>query len=165
MKSVLNILKQSRFQSFSCQITRASSQFTRLTQSSSFPNRQNLCPRRADIGLRWCSSDRPPVEPAQATSTVSVPLGQLEQKLQLFFTCKKCQTRNAKTISKVAYTKGVVIVRCDGCSNNHLIADNLNWFTDLDGKRNIEEILAEKGETVTKVGVDLGSAEFVSKSS
>ncbi|BES99254.1 DNL zinc finger [Nesidiocoris tenuis] len=78
-------------------------------------------------------------------------LGKLEGKLQLSFTCKVCHTRNNKNISKIAYTKGVVIVRCDGCSNNHLIADNLNWFTDMDGKRNIEDILAEKGESVQKV--------------
>lgn len=85
-------------------------------------------------------------------STNRVQLGQIDKKLQLIFTCKVCNHRNSKTISKLSYTKGVVIVRCDGCENNHLIADNLDWFSDMNGKKNIEDILAEKGETVTKIG-------------
>ncbi|XP_075975171.1 DNL-type zinc finger protein-like [Anticarsia gemmatalis] len=72
-------------------------------------------------------------------------------KFQLMFTCKKCSTRNSKIISKQAYYKGVVIVICDGCDNKHLIADNLNWFTDMNGKKNIEDIMAEKGESVQKI--------------
>lgn len=84
-------------------------------------------------------------------------LGKIEGKFQLSFTCKKCNTRNNKTISKIAYYRGVVIIKCPGCENNHLIADNLNWFTDLNGKRNIEDILREKGETVKKVN----SGEFL----
>ena len=57
-------------------------------------------------------------------------LGKIEGKATLFlgYTCKVCNTKNQKFISKQAYTKGVVIVKCEGCENLHLIADNLGWW-------------------------------------
>ncbi|CAL8076614.1 unnamed protein product [Calicophoron daubneyi] len=56
--------------------------------------------------------------------------GVVKQKMYIEFTCKKCNHRSKKHFSKLAYEKGIVIIRCDGCQNLHLIADNLGWIKD-----------------------------------
>ncbi|XP_051164695.1 DNL-type zinc finger protein-like [Leptopilina boulardi] len=111
---------------------------------------------------RYCSS-----EVKQSTEDKECkkhPLAVTITKLKLSFTCKKCSTRNDKLISKLGYEKGVVIVRCDGCKNNHLIADNLGWFFGKNEKTNIEYILKQKGEIVRRIPHDSqGYMEFVTK--
>lgn len=73
------------------------------------------------------------------------------------FTCNKCETKQARTFSKDSYTKGVVLLRCGGCDNLHLIADNLGWFRDQ--KTNIEDLMKEKGDKVI-TNADDNSIEF-----
>ncbi|XP_078604643.1 uncharacterized protein LOC144878186 isoform X2 [Branchiostoma floridae x Branchiostoma japonicum] len=92
----------------------------------------------------------------------SETLGKVEpEKMQLIYTCKVCQTRSVKIISKVAYTKGVVIVKCSGCNNNHLIADNLGWFSKEQGRRNVAAVLAGREDQVLEYSLDEGTLEIL----
>lgn len=66
-------------------------------------------------------------------------------------------------MSKKSYQEGVVLIRCDGCDNLHLIADNLGWFEDK--KINIVEILKRKEEEVRVMAevdlLDISDLELV----
>lgn len=46
----------------------------------------------------------------------------------LGYTCRICTHRSYKSISKLAYEKGLVMVLCKKCSNKHLIVDHIGWF-------------------------------------
>lgn len=71
--------------------------------------------------------------------------------LAMIFTCKVCETRSVKTVCRESYEKGVVVARCGGCSNLHLIADHLGWFGE---PGSVEDFLAARGEEVRKGSLD-----------
>eukprot|EP00873_Tetraselmis_striata_P000931 jgi/Tetstr1/421195/TSEL_001101.t1 len=73
--------------------------------------------------------------------------------MMMVFTCTVCETRAAKTMSRKSYEEGVVLVRCPGCQNLHLIADRFGWFGE---PGSIEQYLAERGEEVFR-GSDDGT--------
>lgn len=58
-------------------------------------------------------------------------LGEIAPRIGIRYKCKICSSQNSHTFSRKAYTEGVVIVQCDSCKSNHLIADNLGWFKDI----------------------------------
>ncbi|KAI8909187.1 DNL zinc finger-domain-containing protein, partial [Gorgonomyces haynaldii] len=70
--------------------------------------------------------------------------------LTIGFTCKVCDHRQYKSMSKQAYYKGVVIIKCDGCKSMHLIADHLGWYEHGKPSGTIEDILKQKNEQVKK---------------
>ncbi len=70
------------------------------------------------------------------------------------FECKICNVRNTKMCTKNAYHKGLVLIKCDGCKSNHLIADNLGWVKDKDQRKTLEEILKDKGEEVKRININ-----------
>jgi protein import protein ZIM17 len=80
--------------------------------------------------------------------------------MMIVFTCSICEHKSARTFSKDAYNKGVVMIRCQSCENFHLIADNLKWFKDE--KTNIEDIMRDKGSEVHKF-FNQQAVEFIKK--
>ena len=76
------------------------------------------------------------------------------RKLAIVYTCNVCQTRSAKQFSEQAYQHGVVIVRCPGCQNQHLIADRLGYFRDDDnraGEFDLQSIAQRTGQPLRTI--------------
>jgi protein import protein ZIM17 len=63
-----------------------------------------------------------------------IKMNQEQGNYLMMYTCNVCQTRQNRSFTKQAYNHGVVLVRCEGCKNLHLIADNLGFFEDNPGK-------------------------------
>lgn len=85
-------------------------------------------------------------------------------KYIIAFTCKVCDKRSAKKISKRGYHHGVVLVRCGGCQNLHLIADRMGVFEDeswdvmkyLSKQKNAEKVDVDSEDGVlTMIGKDI----------
>ncbi|KAJ1835847.1 hypothetical protein LPJ63_000769 [Coemansia sp. RSA 2711] len=108
--------------------------------------RPHLQPCRAAGHLRLKTTSAPGIQPAALPTAASNPK---EARLLIGFTCKVCNHRQHKTMSKNAYQNGVVLIQCDGCKSRHLIADNLGWFRDK--SVNIADLMQEKGEQVREL--------------
>ena len=129
--------------------------------SVQFMMTQAMRSRLSELGYSQEDIDR--MEPQRAamiiqqgTPSSKVPQRKAKTKRERFeiqFTCNVCDGLNSHSISYHAYTKGTVIVQCPGCNSTHLIADNLDYFNDLNFT-NIEQVMAGRGRPVTRVVTD-----------
>ena len=99
------------------------------------------------------SSSDPPTTSGSSVPYPDVPgASKGGKKLAIVYTCTVCDTRAAKRFTENAYLNGVVMVRCPGCQNLHLIADRLGFFEDKEGGGwDVEKFMKEKGEDVMAV--------------
>ncbi len=78
------------------------------------------------------------------------------KQLAIVYTCGVCETRSIKQFTERAYLQGVVIVRCPGCSRQHLIADRLGYFDDnWDIQKVVQEQSGGDAEFESVLEVDL----------
>ena len=80
---------------------------------------------------------------ATSDTEIQIPGVKTEgDKYVIVYTCKVCETRSAKKISKQAYHHGCVIIKCPKCENMHLIADHLGVIEEKGW--NIKEHLSDE---------------------
>mmetsp|Transcript_7986 Transcript_7986/g.17792 ORF Transcript_7986/g.17792 Transcript_7986/m.17792 type:complete len:369 (+) Transcript_7986:117-1223(+) len=92
------------------------------------------------------------VEGSAASSSASLQL-EVEDRFGLVYTCGRCDTRNAVSVSRVAWNEGVVVATCRGCGARHLLADKggLLDLTNETAFRNVVEFVEAQGNTVKKL--------------
>jgi protein import protein ZIM17 len=93
----------------------------------------------------------PSIGAAPAAAAPSLPGVRAEEDAYaLLFTCRVCETRTARRVSKAAYHTGTVLIRCPGCRNMHLIADHKGFFHD--DAFDVASVLAARGEAGARGG-------------
>ena len=110
---------------------------TRLVATSRIAvNPSKLLTNRTRVFLRNLSSESNDTIKQSRIPLANINDGVESPRMGIQFRCKVCEHTLQKTFTRQSYEQGVVIIRCDSCSNLHLIADNLGWFKDLtqDGK-------------------------------
>ena len=115
-----------------------------LQRFSSVKNPESLSPAPSQSGTAV-------VDPKDQEAIKQLLRTAKKDAMIIGFTCNCCSHRQFKQMSKVAYSKGVVIIICDGCNVKHLISDNLGWFDTLKVEGTIEQIMERKGLKVDKL--------------
>ena len=101
------------------------------------------------------NTDNPLVRKTPKPNIISPSRGTKEniEKFMMMYTCKLCTGRNAQMVSKVAYSRGMVVSTCKHCKKLHLIADNEGKLDMAEYGKKIEQYLEKNGEKVQRLSL------------
>jgi len=122
-----------------------------------YRRRSGLQTRLSPLLARNYSTTGVVSHPPSSSSSTTEAVDPQEPRLSLTFTCtapitphdastsspepsevtEPCSHRSTHTFTKRAYQNGIVIISCPSCKNRHLIADNLGWFKNSMGPREV----------------------------
>jgi len=90
-------------------------------------------------------------------ASVQLPLS---ERFGLVYTCGRCETRNAISVSRIAWNEGVVIGKCLGCGARHMLADNTGLTDETNSTRfsNAVNDAIARGEEVRRLGLNDAAA-------
>ena len=71
------------------------------------------------------------------------------------YTCRVCETRSARRVSRAAYERGSVLLRCPGCRGLHVLSDHLGYFDDA--AVDAAALLEARGEVVRRGALPAGA--------
>ena len=94
------------------------------------------------------SGAAPPGVSASASSHASAPAPAPPALMVVMYTCRVCETRSARRVSRAAYERGSVLLRCPGCRGLHVLADHLGYFDDA--AVDAAALLERRGERVRR---------------
>ena len=90
------------------------------------------------------SGAAPPGASAHASAHAPAP----PALMVVMYTCRVCETRSARRVSRAAYERGSVLLRCPGCRGLHVLADHLGYFDDA--AVDAAALLERRGERVRR---------------
>ena len=115
---------------------------------------------KAGKGFGPDATDRPPLQvPVSSNPDPTGPAGKVarvqtavSERFTLVYTCNICETRNAISVSRVAWKEGLVIGKCMGCSARHMLADNAGLTDQTNSSRfsNVVNEAIARGENVRR---------------
>lgn len=117
--------------------------------NSNTSDEKKTIPKQEQQPINPQSSSLPNSQPIENSATPNLKIK--PEKFLIGFTCKKCNSRVYKFITKKSYYEGVVIIRCDTCKNLHLIADHLGWYDSINIFGTIEDYF-KRQEEAKKMG-------------